>query len=213
MVITIKDDVSYEVEIKKSRFICQLKRVTSQEAARAFIAAVKREHRLANHHCTAYTLGEHQEIQRSSDGGEPSGTAGVPMLEMLKKYGITNVCAVVTRYFGGIKLGSGGLIRAYAGSVNEAIKTVGRVVLVEQIALHLELEYAQFDRLQHLLQVEKIPIVKSDFSSVVTVEIFIDESAQTSFLSVLTEKFAGKIKITTGIKHRVEVDFDPSAPL
>ncbi len=110
MTITIKEDFIAEEEIKKSRFICHLKRVYTEEEARAFISEIKKEHHKANHNCSAFTLGDRQEIQRSSDDGEPSGTAGVPMLEILKKREITNVCAVVTRYFGGIKLGAGGLM-------------------------------------------------------------------------------------------------------
>ncbi|MDM5143484.1 IMPACT family member YigZ [Lactococcus lactis] len=104
MTITIKTDFINEEESKKSRFICHLKRISTEEEA-LFIAKIKKEHWKANHNCSAYTLGDRQEIQRTSDDGEPSGTAGVPMLEILKKKEIINVCAVVTRYFGGIKLG------------------------------------------------------------------------------------------------------------
>ena len=121
MTITIKDDVIFEEEIKKSRFICHLKRVTTEAAAREFINSIKKQHHKANHNVSAFTIGDHQEIQRSSDDGEPSGTAGVPMLEILKKRELTNLVAVVTRYFGGIKLGAGGLTRAYAGSAQAAV--------------------------------------------------------------------------------------------
>ena len=114
---TIKEDGQSEIEIKKSRFICSLKRVTSEEEAKDFIQAIKKEHWKANHHCSAFVIGEKNEIQRSSDDGEPSGTAGIPMLEVLKKNELINVIAVVTRYFGGTKLGTGGLIRAYTLSL------------------------------------------------------------------------------------------------
>ena len=103
---TIKEDNQHEVEIKKSRFICFLKRIETEEEAKAFIQQIKKEHWKANHNCSAFVLGDHHEIQRSSDDGEPSGTAGVPMLEVLKKNDLINVCAVVTRYFGGTKLGA-----------------------------------------------------------------------------------------------------------
>lgn len=122
---TIKEDNQHEVEIKKSRFICFLKRIETEEEAKAFIQQIKKEHWKANHNCSAFVLGDHHEIQRSSDDGEPSGTAGVPMLEVLKKNDLINVCAVVTRYFGGTKLGAGGLIRAYSGSVAQAIVHTG----------------------------------------------------------------------------------------
>ena len=119
---TIRQDGQAQEEIKKSRFICHAKRVYSEEEARDFIAAIKKEHYKATHNCSAFIVGEKSEIKRTSDDGEPSGTAGVPMLGVMENHQVTNVCFVVTRYFGGIKLGAGGLIRAYAGSVALAIK-------------------------------------------------------------------------------------------
>ena len=119
---TIKEDGQVQEEIKKSRFICHAKRVYSEEEARDFITAIKKEHYKATHNCSAFIVGERSEIKRTSDDGEPSGTAGVPMLGVLENHNLTNLCVVVTRYFGGIKLGAGGLIRAYAGSVALAVK-------------------------------------------------------------------------------------------
>ena len=114
-----------EIVIKGSRFICSLKRVHSEDEAKAFIQAVKKEHWKATHNCSAYLIGDQNEIQRAHDDGEPSGTAGVPMLEVLKKNDLRYVAAVVTRYFGGTKLGAGGLIRAYSRSVSTALKDIG----------------------------------------------------------------------------------------
>ena len=114
--------VSVEEEIKKSRFICHLKRISREEEGREYIAQIKKQHHKANHSCSAIIVGDDGQIKRSSDDGEPSGTAGVPMLTVLEKQGLTNVVAVVTRYFGGIKLGAGGLVRAYSESVLEAIE-------------------------------------------------------------------------------------------
>ncbi len=150
-------------KLKKSRFICSLKRVETEEEARDFIAQIKKEHHQANHNCMAYTIGDHQEIQRTSDDGEPSGTAGIPMLEILKKREITNVCAVVTRYFGGIKLGAGGLIRAYGGVVNHAIDEVGCVQFVEQEEICLTLDYNLFDSCQRLIFANDLSIEKNEF--------------------------------------------------
>ena len=99
---TIKEDGQVQEEIKKSRFICHIKRVTTEDEARNFIQAVKKEHYKATHNCSVFILGERSEMKRSSDDGEPSGTAGVPMLGVLENHQLTNVCAVVTRYFGGI---------------------------------------------------------------------------------------------------------------
>jgi uncharacterized protein, YigZ family len=206
MTITIKKDFIAEEEIKKSRFICHLKRVYTEEEARAFISEIKKEHHKANHNCSAFTLGERQEIQRSSDDGEPSGTAGVPMLEILKKREITNVCAVVTRYFGGIKLGAGGLIRAYAGSVGHALDQVGLVKFVTQEQLILTLDYGNYDGLQRFLSTQGLVISESEFLSDVTVKLFVDLDKAEQLLADLIEQFSGKISVAKGEKQLVEVD-------
>lgn len=206
MTITIKKDFIAEEEIKKSRFICYLKRVYTEEEARAFISEIKKEHHKANHNCSAFTLGERQEIQRSSDDGEPSGTAGVPMLEILKKREITNVCAVVTRYFGGIKLGAGGLIRAYAGSVGHALDQVGLVKFVTQEQLILTLDYGNYDGLQRFLSTQGLVISESEFLSDVTVKLFVDLDKTEQLLADLIEQFSGKISVAKGEKQLVEVD-------
>jgi uncharacterized YigZ family protein len=206
MTITIKEDFIAEEEIKKSRFICHLKRVYTEEEARAFISEIKKEHHKANHNCSAFTLGDRQEIQRSSDDGEPSGTAGVPMLEILKKREITNVCAVVTRYFGGIKLGVGGLIRAYAGSVGHALDQVGLVKFVTQEQLILTLDYGNYDGLQRFLSSQGLVISESEFLSDVTVKLFVDLDKTEQLLADLVEQFSGKISAAKGDKQLVEVD-------
>lgn len=120
---TISRDYRKEIVIEKSRFICSLKKVHSEAEAQKFIKAVKKEFWDATHNCSAYIVDDL--AQRSSDDGEPSGTAGIPMLEVLRKNGLTETAVVVTRYFGGIKLGAGGLVRAYSGSVAGAVKEAG----------------------------------------------------------------------------------------
>lgn len=127
---TILRDYRNEIVIEKSRFICSLKKVKSEEEAQEFIKAVKKEFWDATHNCSAYLVDDL--AQRSSDDGEPSGTAGIPMLEVLRKNNLTGTAAVVTRYFGGIKLGAGGLVRAYSGSVTGAVKECG---LAEKILM------------------------------------------------------------------------------
>src|SRR5699024_1453395 len=119
---TVKKEGSAEVMIKKSQFIGYVKRVETEEDAQAFIQSIKKKHHDATHNCSAYMVGEHDQIQKANDDGEPSGTAGVPILEVLKKKGLKDTAVVVTRYFGGIKLGAGGLIRAYGGTTSEAIR-------------------------------------------------------------------------------------------
>src|SRR5690625_2716627 len=124
---TVNKSGSTELIIQKSRFIGYIKRVESEEAAQKFIDDIKKKHYDATHNCSAYIIGEHDQIQKANDDGEPSGTAGVPMLEVLKKQNLKDTAVVVTRYFGGIKLGAGGLIRAYGGTTSQAIRTTGIV--------------------------------------------------------------------------------------
>ncbi|MBC9954980.1 YigZ family protein [Leucobacter sp. cx-42] len=124
---TIAGRVDTEVEISRSRFLTRLERVDSEAAAREVIAAVRAEHPRARHHCSAFVLGHDGRVQRSNDDGEPSGTAGAPMLDALTSSGLSDVVAVVTRYFGGILLGAGGLTRAYRASVADAVLVSKRV--------------------------------------------------------------------------------------
>lgn len=123
MNLTIAKDIQTEQVISKSRFICSLKKVKTEEEAQEFIKAVKKEFWDATHNCSAYIIDEQH--QRSNDDGEPSGTAGMPMLGVLRKQELQQVAAVVTRYFGGVKLGAGGLVRAYSGSVAHAVEAAG----------------------------------------------------------------------------------------
>ncbi|MGI8483765.1 MAG: YigZ family protein, partial [Thermomicrobiales bacterium] len=124
---TVAGSGSHELEIKKSRFICTIARVATDEDARAFINGLKKQYWDANHNCSAYVIGDRGQAQQSSDDGEPTGTAGVPMLSVLQKQGLTDTVAVVTRYFGGTLLGAGGLIRAYGQSVSLALAEIGIV--------------------------------------------------------------------------------------
>src|SRR5699024_10060695 len=114
--------------IQKSRFIGYVKRVETEENALAFIDEIKKKHHDATHNCSAYLIGEHDQIQKANDDGEPTGTAGVPILEVLKKKKLKDTAVVVTRYFGGVKLGAGGLIRAYGSTTSKAINATGIVV-------------------------------------------------------------------------------------
>ena len=130
--LTIAGRSSAEIEVRRSRFVCDVERVESEEAAREFIEAIRSGSREARHHCTAFILGSNGAIQRSNDDGEPSGTAGAPMLEVLRGRGVSDVVAVVTRWFGGVLLGTGGLIRAYGDAVS-AGKT-GKSYCVQSLA-------------------------------------------------------------------------------
>lgn len=207
---TIKEDGQVQEEIKKSRFICHIKRVTTEDEARNFIQAVKKEHYKATHNCSAFILGERSEMKRSSDDGEPSGTAGVPMLGVLENHQLTNVCAVVTRYFGGIKLGAGGLIRAYAGSVALAIKEIGSVHIKEQLGLRLTLSYSQYQELPNFLKAKQLQEQDTAFTDQIQTTIFVDKDDKDSVIESLIELFNGKIDIVEQGLREVEVPISSS---
>ncbi|OFN54243.1 MULTISPECIES: YigZ family protein [unclassified Streptococcus] len=202
---TIKEDGQVQEEIKKSRFICHIKRVTTEDEARNFIQAVKKEHYKATHNCSAFILGERSEMKRSSDDGEPSGTAGVPMLGVLENHQLTNVCAVVTRYFGGIKLGAGGLIRAYSSNVALAIKEIGIVHIKEQLGLRIALSYSQYQELPNFLKANHLQEQDTSFTEQVQTTIFVDKDDKDSVIEELIELFNGKIDITDQGLRKVEV--------
>src|SRR5690625_1377948 len=124
---TVKEAGTHEIIIQKSRFIGYASRVNTEEEAQLFIQKIKKKHYNATHNCSAYIIGDNDQIQKANDDGEPGGTAGIPMLEVLKKLSLKNTAVVVTRYFGGIKLGAGGLIRAYSSTTSETIKHIGIV--------------------------------------------------------------------------------------
>ena len=207
---TIKEDGQVQEEIKKSRFICHIKRVTTEDEARNFIQAVKKEHYKATHNCSAFILGERSEMKRSSDDGDPSGTAGVPMLGVLENHQLTNVCAVVTRYFGGIKLGAGGLIRAYAGSVALAITEIGIVHIKEQLGLRLTLSYSQYQELPNFLKAKQLQEQDTAFTDQVQTTIFVDKDDKESVIESLIELFNGKIDIVEQGLRKVEVPISSS---
>ena len=202
---TISQDGQAQEEIKKSRFICHAKRVYSEEEARDFIAAIKKEHYKATHNCSAFIVGEKSEIKRTSDDGEPSGTAGVPMLGVMENHQVTNVCFVVTRYFGGIKLGAGGLIRAYAGSVALAIKEIGLIEIKEQAGLRLKMSYSQYQNFDNFLKAENLMEFDTEFTDLVATTIYIDKQEKEPLEQKLVEFFNGKIQIGDQGLREVEI--------
>lgn len=202
---TIKEDGQVQEEIKKSRFICHAKRVYSEEEARTFITSIKKEHYKATHNCSAFIIGERSEIKRTSDDGEPSGTAGVPMLGVLENHDLTNVCVVVTRYFGGIKLGAGGLIRAYAGSVALAVKEIGIVEIKEQAGIQIQMSYAQYQEYGNFLKEHHLMELETNFTDQVETMIFVDKEDKENTKSSLIDFFNGKVTLIDQGSREVEV--------
>lgn len=207
-VITIKEEHIIENVINKSRFIAHIKPVESEEEAKQFIEAKKKEHREATHNCSAYTIGDTMHIQKASDDGEPSGTAGVPMLEMLKKNDVHNVAAVVTRYFGGIKLGTGGLIRAYGGAVRDAIQSVGRVELRPAIPTRVTIDYDLTGKLEYELQSTPYLLRDTMYTDRVIYHIDVIQEDYESFLQFLNQFTQGNYDLETDDVKRLPFDID-----
>lgn len=160
-----------ETVVNRSRFVCSLFRVASEAEARERIAAHRREFWEATHHCTAYVL-DGGRIARSNDDGEPAGTAGLPMLEVLRGRDLTDTLAVVTRYFGGVKLGAGGLVRAYGGAVSAAVDAAGVVELAVWPRLLVRVDYGVAGSLEGLLRLrEDVRLAHVSFTDVVTFDL------------------------------------------
>jgi uncharacterized YigZ family protein len=160
-----------ESVVTRSRFVCSLYRVASDGEARERIASHRREFWDASHNCTAYVLDEGR-IARSNDDGEPAGTAGLPMLEVLRGRGLTDVLAIVTRYFGGVKLGAGGLVRAYGGAVSAAVEAAGTVELDTWPRLLVRVDYGTAGSLEGLLRLrEDVRLLDVSFTEVVTFDV------------------------------------------
>lgn len=195
---TIRKDGQFEIEIKKSRFICHLKRVADENEATAFIEAVKKEHSKANHNCSAYLIGNHNEIQRAHDDGEPSGTAGVPMLEVLKKKELKNVATVVTRYFGGVKLGAGGLIRAYGKSVSSALEEIGLVEGKLQAEIRATIAYPLLGKVENLLRESSYTIKDIAYTDKVMFSCLVNEEETEQFYEDMVEWVSNQVTFEEG---------------
>jgi len=189
-----------EIEEKKSRFIAHIEPASSEEEAVAFISAMKKKYFDARHNCYAFVIGDNSELTRCSDDGEPSGTAGRPMLEVLTGEGITNVVAVVTRYFGGTLLGTGGLVRAYQGAMKEGLNNT---VIIEKhpgIILLISCDYTEVGKLQYHFASKGIRVLNSDYGANVTFKIVIDIDSLESTKKDLTEITSAKAQITESDK-------------
>lgn len=195
---TIRDESKAEFKEKKSIFIGQVKRVETEDEAKEFIRKIKNQHKEARHNVYAYIIGENRMIQRYSDDGEPHGTGGIPMLEVLKKSEITDVVAVVTRYFGGILLGTGGLARAYSKGASLAIKEAGVVEKVKGISLQIVVEYDLLGKLQHVCLDRNTHIENIEYTDKVKIEILCEFTNLEKLESQITEVTSGKALFEEG---------------
>lgn len=203
---TVKNQAEAEVIIEKSRFIAYVKPVESENEANLFIEQIKKKHYNATHNVPVYLLNENMSIQRYSDDGEPSGTAGVPILEMLKKEGITNICILVTRYFGGTKLGTGGLVRAYTEAAKAGIE---KALVVEKAVYHklkVVLDYSLHGKVQnYLLSREGVIIEDTIFTDKVNISIFIKDTLETVVEKELVDLTADQIQISHEGNHHLTI--------
>lgn len=187
-----------EIVEKKSRFIATMIPVTSEEEARDFIASMKKKYYDARHNCSAYTIGENHEITKSSDDGEPSGTAGRPMLDVLIHSDIHNLCVVVTRYFGGVLLGTGGLVRAYTDATKAALENASVKEELNGITLSIDTDYNGYGKINYYLESEKIPVVDSAFTDKVTITVFVKENEADTVMAKIIELTNATASVTKG---------------
>ncbi|PZT73740.1 MULTISPECIES: YigZ family protein [unclassified Streptomyces] len=188
----------HESEINRSRFICALAPAATEEEAQEFVARVRREHPTATHNCYAYVIGADASVQKASDDGEPGGTAGVPMLQMLTRREVCYAVAVVTRYYGGVKLGAGGLIRAYGGVVGEALDALGTRTRRRFRLATVTVGHQRAGRLENELRATGRTVREVRYAAEVTIEIGLPDAEVEDFRRWLADATAGEARMELG---------------
>ncbi|MFE7793090.1 YigZ family protein [Streptomyces sp. NPDC057460] len=188
----------HETEINRSRFICALAPAATEQEAQDFVARIRREHPTATHNCFAYVIGAGASVQKASDDGEPGGTAGAPMLQMLMRREMRYVVAVVTRYYGGVKLGAGGLIRAYGGVVGEALDELGTITRQRFRLATITVGHQRAGRLENDLRATGLAVREVRYAESVIIEIGLPDSDVESFRSWLADATAGEALLELG---------------
>jgi uncharacterized YigZ family protein len=201
---TIKGYGKHEINIEKSRFICYVDRATTEEEAQEFINKIKKHHWNANHNCSAYLIGEHDNIQKANDDGEPSGTAGVPILEFLKKKRLKDTVVVISRYFGGIKLGAGGLIRAYGKATSEGINHTGIVERKLMRVMTVTVDYTWVGKIENELRSSDYQVKNVNYMENVEFEIYVEESQTEQFSEWMVEMTSGQCECSEGTVEYLE---------
>ena len=194
--LTIARNASAEIEVKRSRFICHVERVATEDEARAVIERIRKQHWDARHNCSAFVLGSRGDVQRSNDDGEPSGTAGAPMLEVLRGREVSDVVAVVTRYFGGVLLGAGGLVRAYSDSVRGALDEAS---VLERRLLQLAdvvVDHANAGKLENDLRARDVSMLGVDYAERATLRVAVPAGEFQLLAGVLAELTGGTATAT-----------------
>lgn len=189
---TVKQYGEGEIEEKKSRFLGKIKPVETEEEALQFIEGIRKQYWDARHNCYAYIIGEHAECVRCSDDGEPSGTAGRPMLEVLKNQELKNVAAVVTRYFGGTLLGTGGLVRAYTQAVQEALKEAQIAAMTPVSVMTVRTDYTAIGKIKYMLAQDNILVEDEEYTTDVVVTVVVPLTDKEAFIKKMTEATNGR---------------------
>lgn len=208
---TVKPEGNDQIIIQKSRFIGYVRRVQTEEEAQAFIQEIKKKHYDATHNCSAYIIGEHDEIQKANDDGEPSGTAGVPILEVLKKQGLKDTAVVVTRYFGGIKLGAGGLIRAYGSTTSQAIKTTGIVKRQLMKGFSITVDYGLLGKLENVLRNSEHILETIHYLENVEFIVFVEDGQETKFTEWIVDLTNDQAKIVELDPKYIEIEVESTS--
>lgn len=195
---TVRSPGSREVVIRKSRFIGHVMPVDNEEEAMQFIEDIKKQHRNATHNCSAYMIGERDEIQRQSDDGEPSGTAGKPILKVIRNQQVKNVAIVVTRYFGGIMLGAGGLIRAYADGAALALEAGEVITRVLRREVFVQIDYTWLGKVENELRTKGTKTGETSFTDTVTLLCLPRNDEGDEFVAWITDLTQGQALVTEG---------------
>ncbi|MCZ7461619.1 YigZ family protein [Streptomyces sp. WMMC940] len=195
---TVAGEGRHETEINRSRFICALAPAASEREAQDFVARIRREHPTATHNCFAYVIGADAAVQKASDDGEPGGTAGVPMLQMLLRRDVRYAVAVVTRYYGGVKLGAGGLIRAYGGAVGEALDALGTVTRQRFRLATVTVDHQRAGKVENDLRATGREVRDVRYGEAVTIEIGLPDSDVAAFRAWLADTTAGTAGLELG---------------
>ncbi|MFJ6851131.1 YigZ family protein [Streptomyces sp. NPDC091271] len=188
----------HETEVSRSRFLCALAPAATEQEAQEFIARVRKEHPTANHNCFAYVIGADASVQKAGDDGEPGGTAGVPMLQMLMRREVRYAVAVVTRYFGGVKLGAGGLIRAYGGAVGEALDTLGTTTRRRFRLATVTVDHQRAGKLENDLRATGVDVRDVTYAEAVTITIGVPDADVDGFRAWLADATAGSATLEPG---------------
>ncbi|ADU31875.1 YigZ family protein [Evansella cellulosilytica] len=190
--LTVAGFGEHEITIQRSRFIAYVDRVHTEEEAQAFIEKIKKQHWNATHNCSAYMIGEHDQIQKANDDGEPSGTAGVPILEVLKQMKLKDTVVVITRYYGGVKLGAGGLIRAYSTSTSEGIKATGVVERKLTQKYKITIDYHHLGKVENEIRSSSFILDQIQYLEKVQVEAFVMTGEESMFEEWITNLTNGQ---------------------